>query len=108
LFWRESWAERHRRPEALFEDVRIEFASAPDRHIVRLNGTELAGFARSDTKFARLLLLAAARWADPDVELGGWLKKSPALQLDEKENDLRELRNALALDPPNGCGGLRP
>jgi len=105
LLWPESWAERAGRKEAIFEDVRLDFASEVDRHVVRLNGVEFKHFRYSDAKVARLLVLAAARQGDSDDEGGGWLKKLPALQLDEKEGDLVELRRAL-VDQPGGLAGL--
>ena len=106
LLWPESWAARAKAKEALFEDVELVFASEPERHVVRLNGELLAAFRVSDAKFARLLRLAAARAAAPDVEEGGWLKKSPHLQLDEREVDLVDLRNALVADQPDGYAGM--
>jgi len=106
LLWPESWTARATRKEALFEDVRLEFAAASDKHLVLLNGQVLKDFRISDTKFARLLLLAAARWADPDVEEGGWLKKAPHLQLDERESDLGDLRTAFIGDQPDGFAGM--
>lgn len=104
LLWPESWAARVQN-KGVFEEVQLEFASAPDRHVVRLNGEELHGFRLSDAKFARLLLLAAARAHNHDVEGGGWLAKR-YLELDEKENDLRELRDALTGNAPGDCAGL--
>jgi hypothetical protein len=106
LLWPESWAKRGALKEALFEDVTLEFACTAERHIVRLNGEELKDFRTSDTKFARLLRLAAARSTDRDAENGGWLKKSPALQLDEKESDLGDLRKAFLADQPDGFAGM--
>jgi hypothetical protein len=94
LLWPESWAERAKRKEAIFEDVRLEIATAVEGHVVRLNGVELEDFRHSDIKLARLLVLAAARHRDSDVERGGWINK-PTLQLTEKEKDLGELRRAL-------------
>jgi len=106
LLWPESWGSRAARKEALFEDVELEFAATPERHIVRLNGEELKDFRWSDGRFARLIRLAAARTLDLDAEGGGWLKKLPALQLDEKENDLAELRRAFHADQPDGFANL--
>jgi len=94
LLWPESWAERAKRKEAIFEDVRLEIATTVEGHVVRLNGVELEDFRYSDIKLARLLVLAAARHGDLDVERGGWINK-PTLQLTEKEKDLGELRRAL-------------
>lgn len=95
LLWPESWALRAERREAIFEEVRLEFASEVDRHVVRLNGVDLEDFRYSDVRLARLLVLAAARQMDLDVEGGGWLKKVPTLELDVREGDLVELRKAL-------------
>ena len=106
LQWPESWAARATRKEAVFEDVRLEFAAESDKHLVLLNGQVLKDFRISDTKFARLLRLAVARWADPDVQDGGWLKKAPHLQLDEREADLVDLRNAFIADQPDGFAGM--
>lgn len=93
-----SQAERQRRiknRQALFDDVTFEFATDPGvRHVVRINGYDIGGFRRSDVKFMRLLLLAAKRAADLDVEEGGWLEKWRLLG-DEKDHDLRELRDDL-------------
>lgn len=82
-------------PTAIFDDVRLEFADEPGvRHIVRINGQEYGGFQRSDLKFLRLLLLAASRWQDFNVDDGGWLGKHK-LQGDEKDHDLEALREEL-------------
>ena len=75
--------------------------------MVRLNGELLAAFRVSDAKFARLLRLrAAARAAAPTSRKAGWLKKAPHLQLDEREVDLVELRNALVADQPDGYANM--
>jgi hypothetical protein len=106
LLWPESWAARATRKEALFEDVELVFAAEPDKHVVLLNGELMKEFRISDAKFARLLRLAAARAFDPDIENGGWLKKTPHLQLDDREVDLVDLRNALVADQPDGFAGM--
>lgn len=106
LLWPESWAARAKTKEAVFEDVELVFAADAEKHIVLLNGDLLKEFRISDIRFARLLRLAAARWADADVENGGWLKKTPHLQLDERETDLVDLRDALVADQPDGYAGL--
>ena len=106
LAWPESWAERATANEALLEEVQLEFASEPERHVVRLNGVEVAAFRVSDAKFARLLLLAATRAAAVDVVAGGWLKKAPALQLDEKEKDLADVRKGFYEDLTDDFAGL--
>jgi DEAD/DEAH box helicase domain-containing protein len=82
-------------PDAIFDDVTIEFAEEPGvRHIVRINGREFGGFQKSDLKFLRLLLLAAKRKADPDVDGGGWLEKF-RLQGPGKDRELEEIREEL-------------
>lgn len=68
--------------------------------MVRINGVEYGGFQKSDLKFLRLLLLAAARRRDPAVDGGGWLDKFK-LQGDEKDHDLEDVRDELRrLDHP--------
>jgi hypothetical protein len=80
---------------AIFDDVRFEFAEEPGvRHIVKINGLEYGGFQKSDLKFLRLLLLAATRKEDPDVDGGGWLEKF-RLQGDDKDHDLEDVRAEL-------------
>jgi len=106
LAWPESWAARATANEALLEEVHLDFASEPERHLVRLNGVEVAAFRVSDAKFARLLLLAATRAAAVDVVAGGWLKKAPALQLDEKEKDLADIRKGFYEDLTDNFAGL--
>ena len=106
LLWPESWAARAKTKEAVFEEVELVFAADAEKHVVLLNGELLNEFRISDHRFARLLRLAAARAADADVENGGWLKKAPHLQLDERETDLVDLRNALVADQPDGYAGL--
>ena len=105
LLWPESWAARAKAKEAIFEDVELVFAAEPDRYIVRLNGAPLEDFRLSDTLFARLLRLAVARSSDRDVVNGGWLKKTPHLQLDSSEVDLVHLRAALVGDGPDYLAG---
>jgi len=79
-------------PLAIFDDVALELATEPGvRHVVRINGHELGGFQRSNVKFARLLYLAAARAADPDVEGGGWVKKTK-IQDDDKNHETEAVR----------------
>lgn len=95
-------AERERRiknRQALFDDVTFEFATDPGvRHVLRINGYDAGGFRKSDVKFTRLLLLAAKRAADQDVESGGWLEKWRLLG-DDKDHDLRDLRDDLEKYP---------
>lgn len=83
-----------RDPLAVYDDVRIEFAHVERKqHLVRINGGVVAGFARSDLKFLRLLLLAAHRRAAPRDE-DGWVGKHH-LEGDEKDHDLEGIRGAL-------------
>ena len=106
MLWPESWRERAKAKGVVFEEVTLEFASTPDRHLVLLNGEVLDDFAFSDIRFFRLLLLAAARACDRNVETGGWLKKAPFLQLDEKETDLVDLRKAFSVEQLFDFAGL--
>lgn len=86
-------AEREiRDPLAIFESVSVAFAVEGGEHVVRLNGEVLHGFRASDLKFARLLLLAAARASD--VAGGGWVGKH-RLQGDDKDHDIEALREEL-------------
>jgi len=81
---------------ALYDDVELEFASDPGkRHLVKVNGHELRGFAKSDLKFLRLLLLAAHRARERNAEDGGWISKTQ-LEDDEKDRGLADVRRALA------------
>lgn len=96
---RKKRTERIRDPNAIFYDVHIEFCAEPGkRHIVRINGVDVGGFRFSDLKFTRLLLLAAARAADCDVEGGGWIDKF-RLHGDEKDHDIEALREELGKHP---------
>ena len=82
-------------PLATFDDVRITFAEEPGaRHVVRINGRDYDGFQKSDLRFLRFLVLAAARRADPDVDRGGWLRKSK-LEGTGKDRALEDLREEL-------------
>jgi hypothetical protein len=82
-------------PTAIFDEVVLEFAEEPGtRHVVRINGQDFGGFQKSDLKFLRLLMLAAARRRDADVDGGGWLDKFK-LQGDEKDHDLEAVREEL-------------
>lgn len=82
-------------PTAIFDEVVLEFAEEPGtRHVVRVNGQDFGGFQKSDLKFLRLLMLAAARRRDGDVDGGGWLDKFK-LQGDEKDHDLEAVREEL-------------
>ena len=87
--------ERTRASDAIFDDVRIELAEEPGvRHVVRVNGTELKSFQKGDLAFLRLLVLAAARNRDADIDGGGWTAKS-RLHGDKKGHALEELRGEL-------------
>lgn len=84
-------------PSAIFDDVRIEFAEEPGvNHVVRINGQAFGGFQKSDLKFLRLLVLAAARRADLDVDDGGWFDKSDLRGGEDRDRDLEEVRAELA------------
>ena len=86
---------------AIYDEVTMEFATEPGKHVVRINGHDCGGFQLSDLKFARLLLLAGSRTADDDREGGGWIQKF-RLDGDEKDHDVEELRKALAHHPVPG------
>jgi len=83
-------------PLAIFDEVRFEFAEEPGvRHVVRINGLEYGGFQKSDLKFTRLLLLAAVRANDADVDDGGWLDKAQLRGGEERDRDVEKLRDEL-------------
>lgn len=87
---------------AIFDEVTMEFATIPgERHVVHINGQDCGGFQVSDTKFARLLLLAGSRAADIDIDGGGWINKSQLLG-DDKDHDIEALRRELANNPVRG------
>jgi len=90
----EERQQRLKDRQAIFEEINFEFAQEADRHVVRINGVEVAGLRRSDLKFTRLLLIAATRAADPEVAGGGWMEKWRLLG-DEGDHDLEELRSDL-------------
>ncbi len=95
LLWPEAWAGRAKDAAAVFEDVVIELGSEPgDAHLVSLNGVALKDFKHGDQAFARLLLLAAARVKDDDVEDGGWVPRRK-LQPEDNNDDLLQLRDGL-------------
>ena len=74
--------------------VRLRFATRPgDRHIVEINGHDFGGFRKSDLKFLRLLLLAAARKNGKD---DGWIDKSRLRDGSDKDLALNDLRADLA------------
>lgn len=73
--------------------VRMRFATRPgDRHVVEINGHDFGGFRKSDVKFLRLLLLAAARKNRKDE---GWLDKSRLRDGDDKDRALERMREDL-------------
>lgn len=106
LLWPEKWAERFKDRDGIFEEVTLEIGTSAERHVVRLNGVHVHGFDHSDMKLARLLVLAAKRAFDRDPEGGGWLKKDPVLELDDKEETLGELRQTLLKDLPDDFARL--
>lgn len=86
-------------PHAVFDDVYLEFADVPgDHHVVMINGRPIDGFRSSDQRFLRLLLLAAQRASDLDVDGGGWIDKKTVAIVKSNEDELSELRQALQSD----------
>jgi len=74
--------------------VRLRLSTRPgDRHVVEVNGHDFGGFRKSDLKFLRLLLLAAARKNGKD---GGWIDKSRLRDGSDKDPALNDLRIDLA------------
>lgn len=71
--------------------VRLRFATRPGehRHVVEINGHDFGGFRKSDLKFLRLLLLAAARKNGKD---DGWIDKSRLRDGSDKDPALNDLR----------------
>jgi len=70
--------------------VKVRFATRPgDRHEVEINGHDYGGCRKSDLKFLRLLLLAAARKNGKD---DGWLDKSRLRDGSDKDPALNDLR----------------
>ncbi|MDP3277749.1 MAG: hypothetical protein Q8Q09_21375 [Deltaproteobacteria bacterium] len=91
-------ARRVTDPEALYDDVRLRFATTPDEHhSVRFNQEESKGFSQSDQRFLRLLRLALARCEEPH-ESGGWLPRYELCGTDN-EKDVADLREALRNAP---------
>jgi hypothetical protein len=83
-------------PSLDFDDIRIRFATQPGtRHTVLINGHDFGGFRKSDVKYLRLLLLAASRVRDPDPMNGGWIDKARLRSGDDKDRDLKRLREEL-------------
>jgi len=106
LLWPESWTARAKDRDGIFEEVTLEIGTSAERHVVRLNGVDVHGFDHSDMKLARLLVLATKRAFERDPEGGGWLKKDPVLELDDKEEALGELRQTLLKDLPDDFARL--
>lgn len=70
--------------------VHLRLSTRPGaRHVVEINGQDFGGFRKSDLKFLRLLLLAAARKFGPD---DGWLDKSRLRDGSDKDPALSDLR----------------
>lgn len=70
--------------------VRIRLSTRPgDRHVLEINGHDFGGFRKSDLKFLRLLLLAAARMNGKD---DGWIDKSRLRDGSDKDPALNDLR----------------
>jgi hypothetical protein len=73
--------------------VKLRFATRPgERHVLEINGHDFGGFRKSDVKFLRLLLLAAARKNGKD---DGWLDKSRLRDGDDKDRALERMREEL-------------
>jgi hypothetical protein len=73
--------------------VRVRFATRPgDRHALEINGHDFGGFRKSDVKFLRMLLLAAARKNGAN---DGWIDKSRLRDGDDKDRALERMREEL-------------
>jgi len=73
--------------------VRVRFATRPgDRHVLEINGHDFGGFRKSDVKFLRMLLLAAARKNGAN---DGWIDKSRLRDGDDKDRALERMREEL-------------
>lgn len=82
--------------------VHLRLATRPgERHVVEINGQDFGGFRKSDLKFLRLLLLAAARKYGPD---DGWLDKSRLRDGSDKDPALNDLRADLGKYDLYGLG----
>lgn len=82
--------------------VHLRFATkSGDRHVVEINGQDFGGFRKSDLKFLRMLLLAAARKHGKD---DGWLDKSRLRDGSDKDPALNDLRADLAKYDLYGLG----
>jgi hypothetical protein len=81
--------------------VRLRLATRSDRHVVEINGQDFGGFRKSDLKFLRLLLLAAARKSGKE---DGWLDKSRLRDGSDKDPALNDLRADLGKYDLYGLG----
>lgn len=80
-------------PSLDLDYVRLRFSTRPgDRHVVEIDGHDFGGFRKSDVKFLRLLLLAAARKHGANE---GWLDKSRLRDGDDKDRALERMREEL-------------
>ena len=82
--------------------VHLRLATRPgERHVVEINGQDFGGFRKSDLKFLRFLLLAAARKHGKD---DGWLDKSRLRDGSDKDPALNDLRADLGKYDLYGLG----
>jgi hypothetical protein len=82
--------------------VYLRLSTRPgERHVVELNGQDFGGFRKSDLKFLRLLLLAAARKCGTN---DGWLDKSRLRDGSDKDPALNDLRAELGKYEVSGLG----
>lgn len=80
--------------------VSVRFATRPgDRHVVEINGHDFGGFRKSDVKFLRMLLLAAARKNGAN---DGWIDKSRLRDGDDKDRALERMREELVTNDVPG------
>jgi len=81
-------------PDLDFEHVELRLATRPgERHVLEINGQDSGAFRKSDLKFLRLLLLAAARKNGQD---DGWVSKARLRSGDSKDHEVEDLRIDLA------------
>ena len=80
-------------PSLDLDYVQVRFATRPgDRHVLEINGHDFGGFRKSDVKFLRMLLLAAARKNGANE---GWIDKSRLRDGDDKDRALERMREEL-------------
>jgi hypothetical protein len=93
-------------PSLDLDYVHVRFATRPgDRHVLEINGHDFGGFRKSDVKFLRMLLLAAARKNGAN---DGWIDKSRLRDGDDKDRALERMREELvAYDVPGLSEGER-